>query len=122
MSRVLIVDDEEAYRRYLSLRLRRDGHEVEIAETAAQALARGRRLKPHILVVDWVLDGGASGVHVFESLRRESADLRAVLITGYPGDAVRAEVDRVQIDKLLLKPFALDELSSIVSSMEPGEG
>jgi CheY-like chemotaxis protein len=53
MARILVVDDEPVFLRLLGLILQGDGHEVEIAQTGADAIETGQRSRPHVLLTDW---------------------------------------------------------------------
>ncbi|HVI88541.1 MAG TPA: response regulator, partial [Dongiaceae bacterium] len=51
-TRILIVDDEPAIRRFLKSSLAAEGFDVEQAETAASALLALRQTKPDLVILD----------------------------------------------------------------------
>ena len=74
--RILIVDDEQTYREYLGRFLSRDGLDVRVAETGAEALQISREFAPQLLLADWMLRCDMHGIEVGEALRAERPDLR----------------------------------------------
>ncbi len=112
--RILIVDDEQTYREYLGRFLSRDGLDVRVAETGAEALRISREFAPQLLLADWMLRCDMHGIEVGEALRAEQPGLRIVLMTGFPTADLEAEAERVGIEGILEKPFTLDDLSAAI--------
>ena len=105
MSKVLIVDDDEIYRRQLQIALRPDGHEIKVASNGRQAIA---------LVTDWMLKNHVHGLHVARALRAVTPQVRALLVTGFASNHLRAEANQTQVDDFIEKPFGLERLRSAV--------
>jgi len=112
--RVLVVDDEPRYRVYLSAQLGSLGHEVAVAETGGQAIERGLRLLPSVLVSDWMLRNHVHGLHVADALRAVDGTLPAILMTGFPSRDLRSQAQDLRIVDFLEKPFDLSELVAAV--------
>jgi DNA-binding response OmpR family regulator len=112
--RVLVVDDEPRYRVYLSAQLGSLGHEVAVAETGRQAIERGLRLLPSVLVSDWMLRNHVHGLHVADALRAVDGGLPAILMTGFPSRDLRSQARDLRIVDFLEKPFELSELVAAV--------
>jgi DNA-binding response OmpR family regulator len=81
VSRILVVDDERSYRRYLAQHLAREGHELRSASSSDEAIEIGAEFLPDVLILDWMLDGTCN-LEVAEALRAIDPDLRIILITG----------------------------------------
>jgi two-component system KDP operon response regulator KdpE len=108
VSTVLVVDDDPALVRALSINLRARGYEVHAASTGAGALALAASHPPHAVVLDLGLpdlDGteviaglrGWTGVPILVlSAREDSAEKVAALDAG--------------ADDYVVKPFGMDEL------------
>jgi len=108
VSRVLVVDDDPALVRALSINLRARGYEVHAASTGAGALALAASHPPQAVVLDLGLpdlDGteviaglrGWTGVPILVlSAREDSAEKVAALDAG--------------ADDYVVKPFGMDEL------------
>ncbi len=84
MTKVLVVDDEPAYRKHLLEGLSLRGFDVEVSATERESEEIARRFRPDVLVVDWMLNAGVNGPHVAERLRELDPELRIILMSGYP--------------------------------------
>ncbi|MFO1244768.1 MAG: sigma 54-interacting transcriptional regulator [Ramlibacter sp.] len=91
MARILIVDDDPALLRLLSLRLRHEGHEVIEADSGEAALARLDHELPALLITDLRM-GGMDGLQLFAAVHRRHPLLPVLMLTahGTIPDAVKA--------------------------------
>ncbi|MCU0509195.1 MAG: response regulator [Anaerolineae bacterium] len=106
--RILIVDDEQAIRRFLRASLTAHGYAVQEAATGEDALRAVVTVRPDILILDLGLPD-IDGVEVTRRLREWSAI--PVLILSVRGD----EADKILAldagaDDYLTKPFGVGEL------------
>ncbi len=114
MSRILIVDDEQAIGWSLRELLSDDGHAVEVAADVQSALDACARLPPDAILLDVRL-GSQDGLAALPDLRKAAGDVPVVVMTAF-GDldtAVRA-VQAGAVD-YLLKPFDLEKVSGVVA-------
>jgi DNA-binding NtrC family response regulator len=112
--RVLVVDDEPRYRVYVSAKLGSLGYEVAVAETGRQAIERGVRFLPSVVVSDWMLRNHLHGLHVVDALRAVDSALPAILMTGFPSRDLRSQAQEARVVDFLEKPFELGDLVSAV--------
>lgn len=70
MKRILLIEDEADLRELMSLHLKRDGYEVEVAEDGARGLEKARSGAFDLLVVDWMLPE-LSGLELCQKLRQD---------------------------------------------------
>jgi DNA-binding response OmpR family regulator len=112
--RVLVVDDEPRYRVYVSAKLGSLGHEVAVAGTGRQAIERGLRFLPSVLVSDWMLCNHIHGLQVVEALRAVDAALPAILMTGFASRDLRSQARDARVVDFLEKPFEFGELVAAV--------
>ena len=108
MTRILVVEDEESFRDALSYMLRREGFEVELAETGPAALELFERNGADLVLLDLMLPG-LSGTEVFRSMRSRSS-VPVIMLT-----AKDSEVDKVVglelgADDYVTKPYSPREL------------
>ena len=91
MARILIVDDDSALLRLLSLRLHYEGHVVIEAGSGEAALAALDHELPHIMITDLRMPG-MDGLALFEAVHRRFALLPVLMLTanGTIPDAVNA--------------------------------
>lgn len=118
---VLVVEDDEWARRYVTQALEDAGHDVACASNGFSGLRLLERQPREVLVLDLQLPE-RSGVDLLRAVRasRDGNSTRIVVVSGAL-DALGAD-DRLLADACLAKPFALDELlCAVASGPEPGE-
>ncbi|MCC7416230.1 MAG: PAS domain S-box protein [Acidobacteria bacterium] len=114
---VLVVEDDEHVRQFVTDVLRARGYRVLSAEGRDEAVAAIRALgrPPDLLVTDVVLRG-AEGVHLAADVRQERADLPVVFISGYLDDRIgRLKADGHTV--FLEKPFTSEQLATTVRTI-----
>ncbi|QBF26530.1 response regulator [Pseudomonas tructae] len=115
---VLVVEDEPAIRMILEDYLKGEGYHVLVAEDGKQAfdiLAR----KPHLdlIVTDYRLPGGISGVQIAEPALRLRPDLKVIFISGYPAEIRDSGSPIAFKAPILAKPFDLDTLGEQIQEL-----
>ncbi|HWG57040.1 MAG TPA: response regulator [Gaiellaceae bacterium] len=113
---VLVVDDEPSLRLLCRVNLELEGHRVLEAARVDEATALLDVETPDVILLDMHL-GTGSGLDVLDSIEARELPVRVVLLSGTsdvpPG--VRERVDRV-----LGKPFTLEELAAAVADDPSG--
>lgn len=111
---VLIVEDDHSIREVLRYFISQDCHAATItAETVSEAIEKLEKIKPNIILLDYLLlDGTAEPVT--EKVRQLYNDdpPKIVLVTAAPHPFLLCE--KVGADYLLKKPFDLDELQELI--------
>jgi len=115
MARVLIVDDEEMYRKYLSQILEIEGCTVRTAATGSDAEAIARDFDPDVLIIDWLLAEDRRGTEVAQELQGRHPDMRTIMITGYSADEIGKAGASTPVFRLVEKPFRLETIVSAVN-------
>lgn len=112
--RILVVDDEVQVRNGMQMVLTEMGYRVVGAETLDEAVAAAQRLRPELVIADFRLAGGCTGVDVIRAVRACCGDgLPAVVLTG---DTDPATIRRI-VDEglsLLHKPLRADALQAFL--------
>jgi two-component system response regulator PilR (NtrC family) len=109
-SRVLVVDDERSMRELLSIVLRRDGHEVLLAENGAAALDLLKRERVDILVTD-IRMPLMSGVDVLREAKRIDPDIISIVMTAFASTDTAVEALRLgAADYVNKSPSAANEV------------
>jgi two-component system response regulator RegA len=108
-TRILIIDDEEAYRERLVRAFAARGHEARGAAGGAQALAVLAEFVPERAVLDLKMPG-AGGLSVMRELLAELPDLQIIILTGYGSIASALEAVRVGAVDYLTKPADADQI------------
>jgi AraC-like DNA-binding protein len=84
MAIVLIVDDYLGTREMFSAVLRRAGHETAIAATGQEGVGIATARSFDVILIDYRLADGISGVDVVRTLRHSGVTSRLVIFTGFP--------------------------------------
>src|SRR5574343_1847614 len=114
MANILVVDDELGIRDLLSEILFDEGHQVELAENAAQAREARQRMRPDLVLLDiWMPD--TDGVSL---LKEWSANgqltMPVVMMSGHGTIDTAVEATRIGAMEFLDKPIALQKLLAAV--------
>ena len=83
MARVLIADNDPEALDLAVLDLRLEGHTVLGTPDGESALAEIERFLPDVVVLDYRMPPGPSGLEVAVILRARDADLRVVIYSNY---------------------------------------
>ena len=109
-SRVLVVDDERSMRELLSIMLRRDGHEVLLAEDGAVAVDLLQRERVDVLITD-IRMPQVSGVDVLREAKRIDPDVISIVMTAFASTDTAVEALRLgATDYVNKSPSAANEL------------
>ena len=106
--RVLVVDDDEAIRRFLRVTLRAHGYTVFEADRAQTAVAAVETARPDVIVLDLGLPDG-DGVDVTRQIRaRGQTPILILSVKEHEEDKIEAL--EAGADDYLTKPFSVGEL------------
>jgi two-component system, OmpR family, response regulator RegX3 len=108
MTRVLVVEDEESFSDALSYMLRREGYEVAVAGTGAEALATFERTGADLVLLDLMLPG-LSGTEVCRALRQRSR-VPIIIVTARDSEVDKVVGLELGADDYVTKPFSSREL------------
>jgi PAS domain S-box-containing protein len=107
--RVLVVEDDPDARANLSDILKMDGHQPEMATTAAEALSRSDWPTYSAVVLDWTLPDGTAET-LLPRLRRLSPQAAVVVVTGTVGLGGTIAAIRHEVADYIIKPLDADAL------------
>jgi CheY-like chemotaxis protein len=119
---VLVIDDEIAIREAMAALLTGWGHEVVTAGSGAEVLAQidGGLVRPDLIICDYRLRSGETGIEVIEALRSEyNGTVPAMLITGDTAPDRLAEASASGL-LLLHKPVPNGKLRAAVANLMQG--
>ncbi len=85
---VLVVEDDPGILRLQQKRLERDGYEVKVATSAAEALEQVRAHTIDLLLLDQNLPGGVNGLDFYQQIKQAGYDMPAILVTGFTGESI----------------------------------
>lgn len=111
--RVLLVEDDPAAVRVITLALEREGFAVFPCEEAAAALRLVDDVKPEVVLADHLLPG-LSGLELVRYLTRRAPDLPVVLMTGHGNERLAVEALKLGAFFYLPKPLDFEELGLVL--------
>jgi CheY-like chemotaxis protein len=114
MDKVLIAEDGADFRESLAHALFQQGYRVKTASQGREAIQVGSRFRPDVLVADWILGGPIDGLAVADALRVVQPRLASVLISGYVSRDLRERALGKGIQRVLGKPFPMEDLQRAV--------
>lgn len=115
MARLLIAEDDEAVRTFVSRALMMDGHEVMVADDGAAALAILANDDAFDLLLSDIKMPIMDGIALALNVKRDHAHLPILLMTGYADQRERADgLDKIVHD-VVQKPFSLVDIRKAVA-------
>ncbi len=108
MGHILLAEDDDAMRTFLTGALERAGHEVAAAADGHQALRHVEEGSFDLLIADIVMPG-IDGIELARRATRQHPELKVLFITGFAAVAMNAQRE-IAATKVLSKPFHLREL------------
>ena len=114
MANILVVDDELGIRDLLSEILNDEGHNVEVAENAAQARAARLRERPDLVLLDiWMPD--TDGVTLLKEWSSTGAlTMPVIMMSGHATIDTAVEATKIGALAFLEKPITLQKLLKAV--------
>lgn len=114
MARILVVEDEEAVREFVSRVLTMHGHSVLIATDGAAAVELMTNHHFDLLLSDIAMPM-MDGISLALKVRSERPHIPILLMTGFADERQRAHNLSLLIEGLLTKPFNMEQLLSEVN-------
>ena len=116
MANILVVDDELGIRDLLSEILNDEGHNVELAENAAQARAARTRARPDLVLLDiWMPD--TDGVTLLKEWSTTGLlSMPVIMMSGHATIDTAVEATKIGAQSFLEKPITLQKLLKAVES------
>ena len=115
---ILVVDDDAAVRELVSANLRDAGYQVACAANAAEAEAHLREARPHLTLLDWMLNG-TSGVMLARQLRADArtAGISIVMLSARSDEQDKIAALESGADDYVSKPFSMRELLARIKAV-----
>jgi two-component system, NtrC family, response regulator GlrR len=107
--RILIVDDDPALLRLLSMRLSSVGYEVAAVESGEKCIARIPTFQPHLVITDLRMDG-MDGMALFDQIHERSPALPVIILTAHGSIPEAVDATSRGVFGYLTKPFDSKDL------------
>jgi DNA-binding NtrC family response regulator len=106
---VLLVDDDQSFRRVMQYQLREDGYRVLAAADLASALQHFHAEAIDVVVTDVKMPGG-DGMDLLARLKAAQPDLPVVMLTAHGTISAAVEAMKCGAFDYLTKPFSREQL------------
>jgi len=115
---ILIVDDSATDRQYLSDLLAKNGYKVSTAQSAEEALAKARQLRPDLVLMDVVMPG-QNGFQATRTLARDEAtkQIPIIICSSKGQDTDKAWGMKQGARDYIVKPVSGPELLAKISAL-----
>ena len=110
---ILVVDDDEAIRDFLTRILTREGYQVAVAPDGQKALDIARERELSLVFLDIKMPG-MNGIDTLRVLKRIDKDIQVVMVTAYATVDTAVEAMRFGAFDYMRKPFDKDRLQEMV--------
>jgi len=119
MPKILLVDDDDSFRKMLRLTLTKMGYDVVEARDGKEALVLHHQLSPDLVLTDLIMPE-KEGLETIEELRRVYPGIKIIAMSG--GGRLSAtnylKVAKLMgADRILAKPFSNDEMALALSDL-----
>lgn len=116
-TKILLIEDEDAIRKFIKINLEREGYEVYEAGTGEEGIEIADSKDIKIVVLDVMLPG-IDGFRVCEILRKKYKDLGIIMLTAKAEDYDKIMGLQYGTDDYMTKPFNPTELTLRIKSLE----
>lgn len=124
MTKILIVDDDEAARYMMRMTLRKHASQMWEAPNASTGLQMIKEHRPDVIVFDIEMPGTISGIHACEMVTSEPdvIDPFVVIVSGRDEQADFDAAKHAGANAYFVKPFKLHRLAEVVANHQDWKG
>jgi two-component system response regulator PilR (NtrC family) len=114
MANVLVVDDERSMREFLAICLRREGYQVNVAESGGGALDWLADHPVDVVVTDLRMPGSVDGLGLLRGIRERGLDTEVIVVTAFATPETAIAAMKQGAYDYLTKPFKVDEIHAVI--------
>lgn len=117
--RVLVVEDDPSLQVMLRYNLEKMGFQVEVAADGATAIDLLGSYRPALVLLDWMLPGGLSGLDICRRLRAMpgGGDIPVIMMTARSEEADSIRGLGTGADDYLVKPVSMASLEARIRAL-----
>ncbi|MFT3677966.1 MAG: response regulator [Chitinophagaceae bacterium] len=108
--KILVAEDEPIMLKTIALRLRKDGHEVIVADNGREAMEHIDTHKPDLIITD-IMMPYSSGLEIVGKVKGQSMKTPVIVLSAMGQENVVLEAFNLGADDYITKPFSPNELS-----------
>ena len=113
---ILVVEDEEGVRDLLVQLLQMGGYSAMAVDNGLDAIASFKEEHYDLVFTDFRMPG-ISGAEVTRAIKAFDSKTPVVVVTGWDPETFKEELECAGADHILQKPFDMDDLLGLVSSL-----
>ena len=118
MPKVLIVEDEHSQAEVLTMLLRLEGYETDVAVNGQDALDRLDRVKPDLILTDYMMPS-MNGGEMAQRVRATAAHSKIPIVMTSATDKKQVEKFAAHYDAFHRKPYLWDDLFGTIKKLLP---
>ena len=107
--KLLLVDDDSAFRQVMANELKRQGYETATAGSGEEAVRRLAEVEPDVVLLDLRLPG-MNGIDTLKAIHEKAPAAEVIMLTGHGSIDTAIESIRLGAFDYVIKPCPLDEL------------
>jgi len=115
MGSVLVVDDERSMREFLAICLKREGHDVSVANSGAQALEKLASDSVEVVVTDLRMPGDIDGLQLLRHIRKKGLETEVIVVTAFATTETAITAMKDGAYDYLTKPFKVDDINAVIN-------
>jgi len=119
MTRILVVEDEQLLREWLTQMLEGEGYEVDLAKEGTEGLARLAAAPADLLVLDLVMPQ-TSGFEVLSTLEKKNVRIPTIITSGIVIPGVHDYLKTHSQVRILSKPYTIEDLLETIDELLEG--
>lgn len=112
--RILLVEDERGIQIAMRGLLRREGYDVVVVSGGREGIEEVEKGGYDLILTDYSLPGGVSGLDVARRARTACPDTPVVLITAFGTEQIALEAKDAGVADYVPKPFDNQEVRDVV--------
>ena len=116
METILVIDDDLYMRDILRDLLSLDQYAVVSAENGVEGLQKYRELKPDLVLTDLIMPE-KDGLSFIQEVKEENPEARIIAVSGSIDMNLITNVVSANVNRILTKPFDIDELLEAVAEL-----
>ena len=117
MARILLAEDDESMRKFLTTALERAGYEVTSRNDGLSALAELDRNTHYDLLLTDIVMPGIDGIELAQQAAKKRPEIKVMFITGFAAVSMGRHNPELESASVLSKPFHLNDLVSQINRL-----
>jgi CheY-like chemotaxis protein len=113
MASILVAEDDQAVRDFVSRALAYYGHNVTTVADGSAALAALAERQYDLMLTDIVMPG-LDGIALAAQAAKENPTMSVLMMTGFASEGQRAQSPHAGADRVISKPFSLKDICTAV--------